>query len=61
MSGQLRLRIRYKTYETPYHDYLLVSRDEMAGIVTGTGWRIAQTVDSPGAGYIAVLEKEAAT
>ncbi len=62
MSGQLRLRIRYKTYATPYIDYLLVSRDEMARIVAGTGWRIAKTIDdASNYRYVAVLEKEAVT
>lgn len=29
MSGQLRLRVRYKKYVTPWLDYLLVSKEEM--------------------------------
>ena len=61
MGGQLHIRIRYKTYATPYIDYLLVSKDEMAKIVAGTGWRIAETIDNSAYRYIAVLEKEAVT
>ncbi len=58
MGGQLRIRIRYMTYATPWFDYLLVSQDEMGQIVAGTGWQIARFFDSKGSGYIAVLEKE---
>ncbi len=58
MSGQLRLRVRYQTYATPWFDYLFVSREEMQAIVAGTGWRIARFLDSGGAQYVAVIEKE---
>lgn len=58
MSGQLRFRIRYQTYATPYFDYLLVSKDEMQKIVAGTGWRIAKFFDSGHSRYIAMMEKE---
>ena len=57
MAGQLRIRIRYKTYATPFYDCLLVSKREMRQIVAGTGWRIARTFDAPGSIYVAVLEK----
>jgi len=62
MGGQIRLRDRYKTFATPYHDYLLVSQDEMARIVAGAGWRIARTItDESGYRYVAALEKEPVT
>jgi len=60
MGGQLRFRIRYMTYATPYFDYLLVSKDEMRDIVAGTGWKIARFFDSaerPSV-YVTLLEKE---
>jgi SAM-dependent methyltransferase len=57
MAGQLRLRIRYRTYCTPWFDYLFVSREEMQAILAGTGWGVKRFLDSPGPGYIAVLEK----
>jgi SAM-dependent methyltransferase len=40
MGGQIRLRIRYRLYATPWVDYLMVSSDEMEEIVTGTGWKL---------------------
>ena len=58
MPGQLRIRIRYKKYVTPWFDYLIVSKDEMRGILEGTGWGIKRFIDSGGSIYIAVIEKE---
>ena len=58
MGGQLRIRIRYRRYATPWFDYLLASMEEMARIVRGTGWRIARFFDSQGPHYIAILEKD---
>ena len=59
MSGQLRLRIRYQTYATPWFDYLLVSQDEMRKILTGTGWQVARFIDCEASAYVAVIEKDA--
>jgi len=56
MGGQVRLRVRYKGYATPWFDYLLVSRDEMREIMDGTGWRVKHFTDS-GAIYCTVIEK----
>ena len=33
LGGQIRLRVRYKAYATPWVDYLMVSFDEMEEIV----------------------------
>ncbi len=57
-GGQLRLRVRYRNFTTPYFDWVFVSRDEMRKIVAGTGWKIIRFFDSKGPSYIAVLEKE---
>jgi SAM-dependent methyltransferase len=40
LPGQLRLRVRYASYATPWADYLMVSPDELEEIVTGTGWKV---------------------
>ena len=58
MSGQLRLRIRYQNFKTPWFDYLIVSQSEMKEIVQGTGWIIRQFINSEGPQYIAVIDKE---
>ena len=57
MSGQLKMRIRYRNFTTPWLHWLLVSRDEMKEIVRGTGWKVERFIDNKGAMYVAVLEK----
>lgn len=58
MSGQLKIRIRYRKYATPWFDYLIVSKDEMQEILEGTGWKVKEFIDSGNAHYMAILEKE---
>ena len=58
MPGQIRLRVRYNAYCTPWFDYLMVSPEEMAEIVAETPWRIGHILGEPAkGGYAAVLEK----
>ena len=40
LAGQIRLRVRYAIYATPWVDYLMVSSAEMEDIIAGTGWKI---------------------
>ncbi len=58
MGGQVRIRVRYKKYVTPWFDYLLVSKNEMTDILKGTGWRIKRHFPSTWASYIVVIGKE---
>ena len=57
MSGQLRLRVRYRRCCTPWFDYLIVSPKEMKAILSGTGWRVRRFLKSAGVLYVAVIEK----
>ena len=58
MSGQLRLRIRYRQYTTPWFDYLFVSKAEMEGILAGTVWQVERYIDSTNTPtYVAILAK----
>lgn len=57
MPGQLRLRLRYRQYRTPWFDYLLVSKREMKRIVEGTGWYVDRFIDSDGPIYIGILKR----
>jgi len=57
MSGQLRLRIRYKQYATPWFDYLFVSKSELEDILVGTNWTIERYIDSGKPTYVAILKK----
>jgi SAM-dependent methyltransferase len=58
MSGQIRLRVRYSKYASPWFDYLLVSKDEMRDILEGTGWKAVRFFDSTFSAYTVVIEKE---
>lgn len=60
MGGQIRMRVRYRVYATAWFDYLLVSKDEMQGILAGTGWAVKRFIDSAGSAYVAVIEKQSA-
>lgn len=57
IPGELKLRVRYKKYKTPWFDYLIVSKNEMKRILEGTGWRVRRLVGSQGSVYIGILEK----
>ncbi|MGD0093188.1 MAG: class I SAM-dependent methyltransferase [Planctomycetota bacterium] len=57
MAGALRLRVRYRTFCTPWFDYLNVSQTEMEQILIGTGWRVRHYLYARGPHYIAIIEK----
>ena len=58
MSGQLRLRIRYRQYTTPWFDYLFVSKTEIEDILDGTAWRVERYIDAADTPtYVAILSK----
>ncbi len=58
MGGQVRIRVRYKKYTTPWFDYLLVSKKEMEDILKGTGWRVTRYMETDDPWFIAIIEKE---
>jgi hypothetical protein len=58
MGGQVRFRVRYKKYATPWFDYLMVSKDEMENILDGTDWKVTKYIDSEGPAYIAIINKK---
>jgi SAM-dependent methyltransferase len=58
MSGQIRLRYRYRDLATPWFDYLMVSPRELRAILRGTGWSIRRLFPSKSPSYLALLEKE---
>lgn len=57
MAGQVRIRVRYQKYATPWFGYLFVSRQEMAGILRGTGWTVRRFIPPRGPLYVAVIVK----
>lgn len=56
MSGQIRLRVRYRDLATQWFDYLMVSPDELRALAEPAGWTVARILESEDT-YVAVLEK----
>jgi SAM-dependent methyltransferase len=57
MAGQVRIRLRYGTYATPWFDCLMVSKQEMQGLLNDAGWKATRFLDTNGPVYFAVIEK----
>lgn len=58
MPGQLRMRIRFRAYATPYFRWLFTSPAEMRRLVSGTGWRQAAVLGpADERGFVALLER----
>jgi SAM-dependent methyltransferase len=58
-AGELRIRVRFRDLVGAWFDYLIVSKEELATIVAGTGWAVARFIDDPADRvYCVVLEKE---
>ena len=59
MGGQLRIRVRYRQFATPWFDILFVSKPEMEQILLGTGWTVERYIDATDSTptYIAILKK----
>ena len=45
MGGVERLRVHYRQFATPWYDVLFASREELTGLVDGTGWMTSRFVD----------------
>lgn len=62
LTGQFRMRIRYKKFVTPLFDFVYVSESEMSELIEGTGWRIRRFIRShtqrPREYYTAIIERE---
>lgn len=56
MSGQIRIRVRYRELATAWFDYLMVSPDELRELAEPAGWTVARILESEDT-YVAVLEK----
>ncbi len=55
MAGQIGLRVRHGGLVTPWFDYLFVSLAELRELVRGTGWQVADVLESDEPVYVAVL------
>ena len=56
MSGQIRMRVRFRDHATLWFDYLMVSRDELEDLLDGAGWRLGRVLESEDT-YIAAIDK----
>jgi SAM-dependent methyltransferase len=59
MPGQTRIRVRYGPYRDRWMHLLFVSKNEMEGILKGTGWGITRVLDEGDPHYLAILQKTA--
>ena len=57
MAGQVRLRVRFHEYASPWFDILYVSPAEMRDILDGTGWNITSILGNQNGQYIAIIDK----
>jgi len=58
LGGQIRVRVRYRHFVTPWKDYLFVSKEELDEILEGTGWKVTSSFDDEEIDqYIAVIER----
>ena len=58
MAGQVKIRVRYRQYVGAWFEYMLVSREELRGVLEGTNWTLSRTIDSDDPSYVAVIEKK---
>jgi hypothetical protein len=52
LSGQSRIRIRYRRFATPWFDFLRLAPEELEGLLETTGWRIRRLLEAPDSLYI---------
>lgn len=57
MSGEVRLRVRYKQYATPWINYFFMSQEELSYILQDTGWSVTQFINIYPGWYIAIIRK----
>jgi SAM-dependent methyltransferase len=57
LSGQSRIRIRYRKYATPFFDFFRIAPDELDELLRGTGWATTKVIWEDDTSYVAVLDK----
>lgn len=58
ISGQTRIRIRYRKYATPFFDYFRIGPDEVEGLLEGTGWTLSEVISEDDISYVAVISRQ---
>ena len=57
MIGQIRMRVRYKRYKSPWFDYLFMSLEELEELLEGTGWRFKEIIATYEPSYAVHIER----
>jgi SAM-dependent methyltransferase len=58
LGGQIRVRVRYRHFVTPWKDYLFATKAELNEILEDTGWKMTTCYDDAAIDqYIAVIER----
>lgn len=57
MPGQVRMRVRYRKYATPWFDYLFVSPEEMREMLADSGWKVERIIGNGDPTYFAIITK----
>lgn len=57
LSGEARIRVRYKKYATPWFDFLMVSVEELLTLLRETHWQVKDILDGSQGSYVAIIEK----
>lgn len=57
MSGQIRMRVRYMRYKSPWFNYLFLSRVELEGLLEGSGWGLKEVIATYGPSYAVHVER----
>jgi SAM-dependent methyltransferase len=57
LSGQWRIRMRFKNFVTKWFDYLHVSKEEMKRILDSADWNVQKLIDSGTPAYVAIMKK----
>lgn len=58
MSGQIRMRVRYRRTVGAWFDYLFVAPEEMEDIFRDKDWQIEKFIAPEEANYFAVVQKK---
>lgn len=59
LSGQGRIRIRYRRFTTPWFNYMRIARAELGSLIERTPWHLEETLVGETGDYVAVLGKSA--
>jgi len=57
MPGEMRIRVRYKRYASPWIQFFWASRQDMEHILEGTGWAVSRYIGSGAPQYTAIIGK----